>query len=157
MQGYFKMPEKTAKVISDGWYITGDMGRVDEDGFIHITGRLSRFSKIGGEMVPHIRVEELLQKIISDDEEKLAVAVTSMPDRRKGERLIVFHLPCEKSVDQILKELTAAGLPNLWMPDKENFYQVDEIPLLGTGKLDLQGLKQLVEDRVLGGTGAALD
>ncbi len=153
MQGYYKLPEKTAKVLRDGWYVTGDMGRVDKDGFISITGRVSRFSKIGGEMVPHIRIEELLQKIMTDDEEKLAVAVTAMPDARKGERLIVFHLPCEKSVDQILKELSATGLPNLWMPDKDGFFQVDEIPLLGTGKLDLQGLKQLLEERVLGSTG----
>jgi acyl-[acyl-carrier-protein]-phospholipid O-acyltransferase/long-chain-fatty-acid--[acyl-carrier-protein] ligase len=123
---------------------------LDEDGFIHITGRLSRFSKIGGEMVPHIRVEELLQRTISDDEEKVAVAVTALPDARKGERLIVFHLPCEKSIDQILKELTGAGLPNLWLPDKENFYEVDEIPLLGTGKLDLRAIRQLAEERVLG-------
>ncbi len=149
MQGYFKMPEQTAKVIKDGWYITGDMGCVDEDGFIHITGRLSRFSKIGGEMVPHIRVEELLQKIFTDDEEKLFCAVTSMPDPRKGERLIVFHLPSEKPIDQVLAELATKGLPNLWMPDKDGFYQVDEIPVLGTGKLDLQGLKNLLEDRVL--------
>ncbi|REK08977.1 MAG: AMP-dependent synthetase [Planctomycetota bacterium] len=150
MQGYFKMPEQTAEVMRDGWYVTGDMGRVDEDGFIQITGRLSRFSKIGGEMVPHIRVEEVLQKIMSEDEETLAVAVSSVPDTRKGERLVVFHLPCEKSIDDVLKEVTGSGLPNLWIPDKENFYQVDEIPLLGTGKLDLQGLKQLVEERLLG-------
>jgi acyl-[acyl-carrier-protein]-phospholipid O-acyltransferase/long-chain-fatty-acid--[acyl-carrier-protein] ligase len=148
------MPEQTAKVMRGPWYVTGDMAFLDEDGFIHITGRLNRFSKIGGEMVPHIRVEELLQKIISDDEEKLAVAVTAVPDARKGERLIVFHLPCEKSVDEILKELTGAGLPNLWIPDKENFYQVDEIPVLGTGKLDLQAVKHMAEERVLGGTAA---
>ena len=82
--------------------------------------------------------------------EKLAVAVTAVPDARKGERLIVFHLPCEKPLDQVVKELTAAGLPNLWIPDKENFYEVDEIPLLGTGKLDLRAVKQLAEERVLG-------
>jgi acyl-[acyl-carrier-protein]-phospholipid O-acyltransferase/long-chain-fatty-acid--[acyl-carrier-protein] ligase len=130
------------------------MGCVDDDGFITITGRLSRFSKIGGEMVPHIQVEELLQKIMCDDEEKLAVAVTSTPDPKKGERLVVFHLPCDKPIDQVLQELAAARLPNLWIPDKDSFYQVDEIPLLGTGKLDLQGLKNLVEERVLGGTAA---
>jgi acyl-[acyl-carrier-protein]-phospholipid O-acyltransferase/long-chain-fatty-acid--[acyl-carrier-protein] ligase len=154
MQGYYKMPEQTAKVMRGDWYVTGDMAFLDDDGFIHITGRLNRFSKIGGEMVPHIRVEELLQKIISDDEEKLAVAVTAVPDPRKGERLIVFHLPCEKPTDEILKELNASGLPNLWVPDKENFYQIDEIPVLGTGKLDLQAVKLMAEERVLGGTAA---
>lgn len=157
MLGYYKMPEQTAKVMRDGWYVTGDMGFLDEEGFIHITGRLSRFSKIGGEMVPHIHVEELLEKIISQDEEKLAVAVTAVPDVRKGERLIVFHLPCDKSAEQIINELTALKLPNLWIPNKESFYQVDEIPVLGTGKLDLQAIQQLAKERVLGAnpTGAA--
>jgi acyl-[acyl-carrier-protein]-phospholipid O-acyltransferase/long-chain-fatty-acid--[acyl-carrier-protein] ligase len=143
MQGYYKNPEQTGKVLKDGWYMTGDMALLDEDGFIRITGRLSRFSKIGGEMVPHIHVEELLQRIMSDDDEKLVVAVTSVPDARKGERLIVFHLPVEKSVDQITKELAAAGLPNLWTPSSDSFFEVEEIPLLGTGKLDLQAVKEL--------------
>jgi acyl-[acyl-carrier-protein]-phospholipid O-acyltransferase/long-chain-fatty-acid--[acyl-carrier-protein] ligase len=155
MQGYFKMPEQTAEVMRDGWYVTGDMGLVDEDGFIHITGRLSRFSKIGGEMVPHIRVEELLQKIMAADEEQVAVAVTAVPDVRKGERLIVLHLPTDKPLDAVVKKLADVGLPNLWIPDKDSFYQVDEIPLLGSGKLDLHAIKQLAEERVLGGTGAA--
>ena len=154
MQGYYKMPEQTAKVMRDGWYVTGDMAFIDADSFIHITGRLSRFSKIGGEMVPHIRVEELLQGLLADDEEKIAVAVTAVPDVRKGERLIVLHLPTEKSIDGVLKQLAAAGLPNLWIPDKDSFYQVDEIPLLGTGKFDLKAIKQLAEERVVGGAGA---
>ncbi|MEX0977636.1 MAG: AMP-binding protein [Pirellulales bacterium] len=155
MQGYYKMPEQTAKVMRDGWYVTGDMAFIDTDGFIHITGRLSRFSKIGGEMVPHIRVEELLQNLMSEDDEKLSVAVTAVPDVRKGERLIVLHLPTQKSIDEILKQLAAAGLPNLWIPNKDGFYQVDEIPLLGTGKFDLKAIKQLAEDRIMGSAGAA--
>jgi acyl-[acyl-carrier-protein]-phospholipid O-acyltransferase / long-chain-fatty-acid--[acyl-carrier-protein] ligase len=149
MLGYYKMPEQTAKVMRDGFYVTGDMGMVDSDGFIHITGRLSRFSKIGGEMVPHILIEEHLQRILSDDEEKLAVAVTAVPDPKKGERLIVFHLPTEKSTEQILKELSATGIPNLWVPGAESMYTVDQIPVLGTGKLDLQALKQLAEEKAL--------
>jgi acyl-[acyl-carrier-protein]-phospholipid O-acyltransferase/long-chain-fatty-acid--[acyl-carrier-protein] ligase len=158
MMGYYKMPEQTAQVIRDGWYNTGDMAFLDEDGFIHITGRLSRFSKIGGEMVPHIHVEELLQRILTDpDDEKLVVAVTAVPDARKGERLIVFHLPTEKPLDAVTKELAAAGVPNLWIPDRDCFYQVDEIPLLGTGKLDLHALKRMAEERVLGGTGVGRD
>jgi acyl-[acyl-carrier-protein]-phospholipid O-acyltransferase / long-chain-fatty-acid--[acyl-carrier-protein] ligase len=154
MQGYYKMPEQTAKVMRDGWYVTGDMGMIDADGFIHITGRLSRFSKIGGEMVPHIRVEELLQTLMSQDDEKLAVAVAAVPDARKGERLIVLHLPTDKPIEEILKQLAAEGLPNLWIPDKDSFYLVDEIPLLGTGKLDLKAIKQLAEERAMGGAGA---
>ncbi len=151
MQGYYKMPEQTAKVLRDGWYTTGDMAMIDKDGFVHITGRLSRFSKIGGEMVPHIRVEELLQGILSEDEDSQSVAVAAVPDERKGERLIVIHLPTDKTPEQMVKELTAAGLPNLWIPSTDSFYQVDAIPLLGTGKLDLQAVNQLVRELAAGG------
>jgi acyl-[acyl-carrier-protein]-phospholipid O-acyltransferase/long-chain-fatty-acid--[acyl-carrier-protein] ligase len=115
---------------------------------------LSRFSKIGGEMVPHIHIEEILQGIMSDDEEKLAVAVTAVPDERKGERLIVFHLPCTKSTDQVLKELSAKGLPNLWIPGADSFYEVEQIPVLGTGKLDLQALNELAKERTGAGSAA---
>ncbi len=148
MKGYFKQPEQTAKVLRDGWYVTGDMAKIDADGFIHITGRLSRFSKIGGEMVPHIHVEELMQRIMSDDEEKLVVSVTAVPDERKGERLIVLHLASEKTPDQIVKELAAAGLPNLWIPSADSFFEVDEIPVLGTGKFDLQAIQLLAKQKV---------
>jgi acyl-[acyl-carrier-protein]-phospholipid O-acyltransferase/long-chain-fatty-acid--[acyl-carrier-protein] ligase len=148
MKGYFKMPEQTAKVLRDGWYSTGDMAMLDDDGFIHITGRLSRFSKIGGEMVPHIHVEEILQRILGGEEDKPLVAVTAVPDARKGERLIVLHLPTDKTADQIAKELTAAGLPNLWIPSADSFFEVSEIPLLGTGKLDLQGVKELAQEKL---------
>jgi acyl-[acyl-carrier-protein]-phospholipid O-acyltransferase/long-chain-fatty-acid--[acyl-carrier-protein] ligase len=153
MQGYYKNPEQTAKVLRDGWYTTGDMGLIDSDGFIHITGRISRFSKIGGEMVPHIRIEELLQGILGDDEETVKVAVTAVPDERKGERLIVFHLPTDKSAADMIKALTAAGLPNLWIPGSDSFFEVEQIPLLGTGKLDLQAVKELAQ--VKAGTGGS--
>jgi acyl-[acyl-carrier-protein]-phospholipid O-acyltransferase / long-chain-fatty-acid--[acyl-carrier-protein] ligase len=154
MQGYYKQPEQTAKVLREGWYTTGDMAMLDAGGFIHITGRLSRFSKIGGEMVPHIHVEELLQRILSDDEEKLAVAVTSVPDQRKGERLIVFYLHTDKTPDQIVKELTATSLPNLWIPSPDSFFEVEQIPVLGTGKLDLQAIKELAKEKVAAGPAA---
>ena len=148
MLGYLNQPEATAKVIRDGWYVTGDIAIVDDDGFIHITGRQSRFSKIGGEMVPHLKIEEKLEQILCGDEQKLCVAVTAIPDAQKGERLVVVHTPLEKSSDQIRKELAAAGLPNLWIPGADSFLEVDEIPVLGTGKLDLQGLKQLANQRL---------
>jgi acyl-[acyl-carrier-protein]-phospholipid O-acyltransferase/long-chain-fatty-acid--[acyl-carrier-protein] ligase len=148
------MPEQTAKVMRGPWYVTGDMGFLDAEGFIHITGRLSRFSKIGGEMVPHIRIEEILQRELSDDEEKLAVAVTAVPDDRKGERLVVFHLATERSPDEILKCLSDAGLPNLWIPGKDSLFEVDEIPVLGTGKLDLQAIREMAKERVSAGSAA---
>ncbi|HEV8069884.1 MAG TPA: acyl-[ACP]--phospholipid O-acyltransferase [Planctomycetaceae bacterium] len=148
MVGYLNNPQKTAEVIHDGWYNTGDIGKIDSDGFIHITGRQSRFSKIAGEMVPHIRIEELLTKIVEDpnDEEgegEVHIAVTAVPDADKGERIIVLHKPLAKSVDQVLKELGEADIPNLWLPSADSFIEVPEIPILGTGKLDLKAVKEL--------------
>jgi acyl-[acyl-carrier-protein]-phospholipid O-acyltransferase/long-chain-fatty-acid--[acyl-carrier-protein] ligase len=144
MLGYLNQPEKTAEVIQDGWYNTGDIAVIDDDGFITITGRLSRFSKIGGEMVPHIRIEEVLTRIVEDvssDEPEIRVAVTAVPHEQKGERIVVLHKPLSRPVDEIIKELSAAGLPNLWIPSADSFIEVEEIPLLGTGKLDLRGIK----------------
>lgn len=148
MLGYLNQPEKTAEVIRDGWYITGDIATLDRDGFITITGRQSRFSKIGGEMVPHIRVEEELYKIVGYDEEKLTLAVTSVADQRKGERLIVLYTELPMSIDELCSQLQKSGLPNLWIPSPDSFCEVDEIPVLGTGKLDLRQLQQTAHEKV---------
>lgn len=150
MLGYWNRPEKTASVIKDGWYDTGDMGLVDDEGFVQITGRISRFSKIGGEMVPHLKVEECLSRICEDPantDAGLQVAVTSVPDAKKGERLIILHKRLNKSMSQIIQELSNEGLPNLWIPSNDAFIEVEEIPVLGTGKLDLRGIKQMALDR----------
>jgi acyl-[acyl-carrier-protein]-phospholipid O-acyltransferase/long-chain-fatty-acid--[acyl-carrier-protein] ligase len=150
MKGYLNQPEKTAAVLKDGWYNTGDMGLVDEEGFLRITGRLSRFSKIGGEMVPHIKIEECLLGIVANqdgDDGRPLLAVTSVPDEKKGERLIVLHRKLTKPIPQILDELAQTGLPNLWLPSADGFTEVDEIPLLGTGKYDLKAIKQMALER----------
>src|SRR5208282_4066508 len=95
MQGYLGKPEKTAEVLQDGWYSTGDIAALDEDGFLTITDRLSRFSKIGGEMVPHIKIEEKLHELAGLTE--MSFVVTGVPDGKKGERLVVLHtLPDEE-------------------------------------------------------------
>jgi acyl-[acyl-carrier-protein]-phospholipid O-acyltransferase/long-chain-fatty-acid--[acyl-carrier-protein] ligase len=150
MAGYLDQPKKTAEIIHDGWYNTGDFGKIDQEGFIRITGRQSRFSKIGGEMVPHIRIEELLSQIVddpNDEEGEIRIAVTAVPDPDKGERLIVLHKPLSKSPEQIIKQLAETDIPNLWLPSPDSFYEVSEIPILGTGKLDLRALKQLASER----------
>ncbi len=144
MQGYLHQPEQTAEVLRDGWYVTGDIAEIDEDGFIRITGRHSRFSKIGGEMVPHIRIEEALVNVLGvDNDEQVCLAVAAVPDSKKGERLVVFHMGLSKPPEQVCRDLAATGLPPLWIPSPESFCQVDHIPVLGTGKLDLKALKTL--------------
>lgn len=149
MKGYMNQPQKTAEVLRDGWYVTGDIARIDADGFIQITGRESRFSKIGGEMVPHIGVEEAIEKCvgIEDDDESPRVVVTAVPDARKGERLIVVHRTLEKDPATICSELKQAGMSNLWIPSTDSFMLVDEIPVLGSGKLDLKGIANLAQEK----------
>lgn len=148
MQGYLDRPDLTAEVMHEGWYRTGDVGKIDEDGFIYITGRLSRFSKIGGEMVPHILIEQAISDIVGLDEEGLQrVAVSSVPDPKRGERLVVLHLPgIAHNPSEIVQKLTAKGLPGIYLPSEDSFVEVKAIPMLGTGKLDLRGLQQAAKD-----------
>jgi len=148
MKGYLGREDLTREVIIDGWYVTGDVAFLDDDGFITITGRESRFSKIGGEMVPHIKVEDLLNGLIEADEESgPKIAVTAVPDAKKGERLVVIHTEIDQPVDELRKGLTEAGLPNIFIPSNDSFVQVNELPVLGTGKLDLKGIKQLALEK----------
>jgi acyl-[acyl-carrier-protein]-phospholipid O-acyltransferase / long-chain-fatty-acid--[acyl-carrier-protein] ligase len=141
MQGYLNRPEKTDEVLRDGWYNTGDIAAMDEDGFIRITDRLTRFSKIGGEMVPHIKVEDKLHEIVGATEQ--VFAVTSVPDERKGERLIVLHTLPEEKLQECLAQLGKSDLPPLWKPRPDQFVHVESLPYLGTGKLDLRRLKEI--------------
>ncbi len=154
MLGYFGRDDLTAGVKTGGWYKTGDIANVDDGGFIHITGRLSRFSKIGGEMVPHVRVEEELTRALDaidpgtidadgDGRADLRLAVTAVPDEKKGERLIVLHTATAATADQLREAIRKAGLPNLYVPAADAFVEVAAIPMLGTGKLDLKAAKEL--------------
>lgn len=140
MQGYLNNQEKTNEVIKDGWYITGDIATIDKDGFICITDRLSRFSKIGGEMVPHVKVEEKILEIL--DAVEPICAVSSVEDEKRGERLAVLYTG-DIDIQKLWEELNASDLPKLWIPKKEDFYQVGEIPVLGSGKLDLKSIKNI--------------
>ena len=141
MQGYLNRPEKTAEVLRDGWYNTGDVATMDEDGFLRITDRLSRFSKIGGEMVPHIKVEETLQELAGATEQSFVA--TSVPDEKKGERLMVLHTLSEDKLDEVLEHLAKSELPPLWRPRRDQFVRVEKLPYLGTGKVDLRKAREL--------------
>ncbi|MDO5582372.1 MAG: AMP-binding protein [Planctomycetia bacterium] len=152
MKGYYQDPDLTAKVIQKGWYLTGDVGKIDEDGFVWITGRESRISKIGGEMVPHVLIEELIEGICSglsdSSEQEISgpqCAITSLPDPKKGEKILVLYSNPRITPDGIRKEMIRRGTPNLWIPAEGNFHKVDEIPLLGTGKLDLARINELAK------------
>ncbi len=141
MMGYLGEPEKTRQVMWEGgWYITGDVAQLDEDGFIQITDRLSRFSKIAGEMVSHVQVEEALHRALGCAEPRMVV--TSVSDDQKGERFVVLHLELGMTVDDLLKRMRESGLPKLWVPRRENFFPVQALPFLGSGKLDLRQVKE---------------
>jgi len=146
MVGYLGKPDMTAKVVREGWYTTGDMGRIDDDGFITLTGRLSRFAKIGGEMVPLERVEEELQSILDTNDRMLAV--TSIADEKRGERLIVLHLKAMAMTPrELCDKLGERSMPNLWQPDHRDFFEVEEIPVLGTGKLDIRSVQVIAKQK----------
>jgi acyl-[acyl-carrier-protein]-phospholipid O-acyltransferase/long-chain-fatty-acid--[acyl-carrier-protein] ligase len=139
MLGYLGKPDLTTEVIQDGWYRTGDIAKIDDEGFVSITDRLSRFSKIGGEMVPHGAIEEELQRGLGMATQVLAIA--AVPDEKRGEKLIVLHTSEAGGEEKIRAVLAASTLPNLWKPGE--FVAIEKLPLLGTGKLDLRALKQL--------------
>jgi acyl-[acyl-carrier-protein]-phospholipid O-acyltransferase/long-chain-fatty-acid--[acyl-carrier-protein] ligase len=144
MKGYLGRPEKTAEVLRDGWYTTGDIASMEEDGFLTITDRLSRFSKIGGEMVPHIKIEDKLHELAGIADQ--VFTVTAVPDEKKGERLIVLHVLPEDKLAPVLDKLAESDLPALWKPRKDQFFHVDTLPYLGSGKLDLRTLKNQAAD-----------
>ncbi len=145
MEGYLGRDDLTTKAMHDGWYVTGDIAKLDQDGFLTITDRLSRFSKIGGEMVPHGQVEDALHQAAGSDSKILAV--TAVSNAKKGEQLVVIHTLEEALIPTILKKVADGGLPNLFIPRKDMFLKVDQLPILGSGKLDLRTLRQLAKDR----------
>lgn len=140
MSGYLGDPAKTAEAIRDGWYVTGDLARVDEDGFIYLEGRLSRFSKIAGEMVSHVAVEDALQRAAGAVGR--VFAVTGVAGER-GERVVVLYSGWDGDIDALRAAAREQGLANIALPAKADFHRVDAIPLLGTGKLDLKALNDL--------------
>jgi len=145
MAGYLNRPEATVKVLRDGWYATGDLGHIDADGFLRITDRLSRFSKIGGEMVPHLGLETALLEALGTAEP--CVAVTAVPDPKRGERLFVLYTK-EMGVPpaEAVRRLGAGSVAKLWIPSAEDFVEVEAIPTLGTGKVDLRRLKEIASE-----------
>lgn len=141
--GYLHDPEKTRAALRDGWFVTADLARFDDDGFLFIEGRLSRFSKIGGEMVPHVTVEQALSDAFGWDQgEGPVAAVVGVPDPARGESLVLLTTVAV-TLEEVREKIATAGLPNLWAP--RVIRRVAKIPLLGSGKCDLQGCRQLAQ------------
>src|SRR5947207_7911535 len=135
-EGYLHDPERTAEVLHDGWLKTGDVGRFDEDGFLYIEGRLSRFSKIGGEMVPHEAIEQKIIELLElSRRDERPIAVVGVRDEAKGEALVLLSA-VDIDVSELRKKLQEAGVPNLWIP--KHIQRVEAIPVLASGKLDLK-------------------
>ena len=144
MLGYLHQPDKTKQAIVDGWYSTGDVGLIQADGFIKITGRVSRFAKIAGEMVPLERIEEELHEAIGGGDRVLTVAAVA--DEKRGERLVILFLPeLEGKLEGLLGALSGR-VPNLWVPDSRDCRRVEALPLLGSGKLDLKRVGELARE-----------
>jgi acyl-[acyl-carrier-protein]-phospholipid O-acyltransferase/long-chain-fatty-acid--[acyl-carrier-protein] ligase len=142
MLGYLGEDERTREALRDDWYVTGDIAAIDEDGFIRITDRLSRFSKIAGEMVPHMKIEEEIQEILGEPHSAI---VTSIPDEAKGERLVAFYTDPAMTPQELWDRLSATGLPKLWVPKRDDLHHIESIPTLGTGKTDLRAVRQLAQ------------
>ena len=142
-EGYLDAPERTAEVLQDGWFKTGDIGRFDEDGFLFIEGRLSRFSKIGGEMVPHETIEQaILAALTKEEQSERIIAIMGVADPSKGEALVLLS-SIDVDLPSLRTALSDSGVPNLWIP--KTVRRVDAIPVLASGKLDLGGCKKLAE------------
>jgi acyl-[acyl-carrier-protein]-phospholipid O-acyltransferase/long-chain-fatty-acid--[acyl-carrier-protein] ligase len=144
MVGYLNRPDLTAKAVKDGWYLTGDLGYVDADGFLKITDRISRFSKIAGEMIPHVGVESAIMEAAGVDEHH--VAVMGLPDPKHGERLCVVYTDLGVTPAILHHRLVSGPIPKVWIPSLRDFIHVDELPITATGKVDLRRLKEIALD-----------
>ena len=143
MLGYLGQQQLTDQSMRHGWYMTGDIAAVDEDGFIKITDRISRFSKIGGEMVPHGKIEEIINAALGS----AAAVVTALPDEQRGDKLIAFYAQNGMSKEELWEKLNQSDLPKLWIPRRENLHPIDSLPLLGSGKVDLKTIKAMALER----------
>ena len=143
-RAYLGEPKRTLKVKQGEWFITGDLARFDEDGFLFIEGRLSRFSKIAGEMVPHGTVEDALIKAYNlFDAEQPMIAMAGRLDKAKGEALVLLSV-MDLELEDVREKLSSAGLANLWIP--KEIKRVEVIPTLATGKLDLRQIQVLASE-----------
>ena len=144
-EGYLNDPKRTVEVLHDGWLKTGDIARFDEDGFLYIEGRVSRFSKIGGEMVPHEAIEQKIVDLLDlSGRDERPIAVVGVQDEAKGEALVLLSA-VDIDLAELRKKLQDTGVPNLWIP--KHIQRIEAIPVLASGKLDLKKCQQRATER----------
>lgn len=141
MSGYFEDEEKTNEVLKKSWYFTGDIGRLDDDGFLWISGRMKRFVKVGGEMISLTMVESTLSECLPEDCE---CAVIGIDDEKRGSRIQAF-VTTEKKIIRSLRDQLKKLLPHIAIP--KDFHVVEEIPKLGSGKNNYRELTRLLEEK----------
>lgn len=149
MLGYWKDEARTQASLRDGLYVTGDIVKIDEDGFLTITDRLARFSKIGGEMISHLRIEEIARQALEERQvDDVQLIVMGVPDASKGERLVLMYTGTQDLTSAIWQKLQDSDLPSLSVPKQQDFFRIDAIPTLGTGKVDLRATKKVAAELV---------
>jgi acyl-[acyl-carrier-protein]-phospholipid O-acyltransferase/long-chain-fatty-acid--[acyl-carrier-protein] ligase len=142
MKGYLN-PEPNSRFLKlNGWYDTGDIVRIDDDGYVHILGRLKRFAKVSGEMVSLAAVEEVLAGAFPQYGLKFAIAVLAKPDAERGEKLIAVTNEPRLRLEELRDVIRRRGLSNLAVP--REILHIREIPRLGTGKVNHRELQTLL-------------
>lgn len=139
MKGYYDDPEQTAEVLKDGWYNTGDMGYLDKDGYLWHAGRFKRFTKVGGEMVSLVKVENTLEKYLPPE---VLCCVVEILDEKKGS-LIIAAVSAEINKTEILRKMMTE-LPVIALP--RQFLTINELPVMGTGKVDFRSVTRMVQE-----------
>jgi acyl-[acyl-carrier-protein]-phospholipid O-acyltransferase/long-chain-fatty-acid--[acyl-carrier-protein] ligase len=141
MKGYLNDLEETYRRIVDGWYDTGDMGMLDEDGYLWHSGRLRRFVKIGGEMISLVRTESVLDGLLP---EGVDCCVVDIPDSRKGARIVA--VVTEKVQEKELIKRMSEKLPKIAVP--KTFIVIPQLPKMGSGKIDFRAITEMTMERV---------
>jgi acyl-[acyl-carrier-protein]-phospholipid O-acyltransferase/long-chain-fatty-acid--[acyl-carrier-protein] ligase len=141
MKGYFEDKDLTDEVLKEGWYNTGDMGYLDEDGFLYHAGRFKRFAKVGGEMVSLVKVENIMEKYLPDG---IVCCVVDIPDIKKGS-YIVAAVSAEVHKTVILRKMMNE-LPSIALP--REFIVLESIPMMSTGKVDFRNVTRIVKERM---------
>lgn len=146
-KGYLGGKVQNEPLFEDGWMRTGDIGHCDDDGFLYVDGRLSRFSKVAGEMIPHEAVELAVAKFLCLDPyaDEKQVAIVGIPDAKKGESMALLSTTITDYIQQAMTTLRGKllehGYPATWCP--REIVPVESIPMLGTGKIDMMKCKRL--------------